>query len=215
MKMLLIVVQVGNLLEKHAHEDIDSAAAIGLAGFAVNIGDPEQDFVQRTLDFMFDYARDNHPSFKIFISMDVWATKVGGNSLTIYNSILARYKGHSAYYQGPDGKSFVSTFSDGGFHNDQWSDYWANNFANEVYFVPNFDNATGYWDADPGWWEYWGDVVQGCFSWDSVWPQRGSTGGGSIDRDQVVIEGTAAHDKTYMIGEFSSGTKIHAKYSVY
>jgi hypothetical protein len=67
--------QVGNVYEEHAHKDIDSAAAIGLGGFALNIGDPAQPFVRQTMNYMFDYARDNHSYFKLFISMDLWASK--------------------------------------------------------------------------------------------------------------------------------------------
>ena len=85
----------------------------------LNIQDPDQLFVRQTLNYMFDYACDNHPSFKLFFSLDMWAQKAGGD---------------------------------------------------DVYFVPDFDGTLGYYEADPGWWEYWGPIVDGLFSWDSVWP---------------------------------------------
>jgi hypothetical protein len=100
---------------------------------------------------MFDYTRDNHPTIQHFISMDTWATKVGGNSLEVFKGVLQRYKGHAAYYQGPNGYSFVSTFSDGGFQNTDWDGFWDDEFAGEVYFLPNFEGTAGYWTADPGW----------------------------------------------------------------
>ena len=83
--------------------------------------------------------------------MDTWASKSGGNTLSAFKDILGVFKGHDAYYKGPNGFSFVSTFSDGGFENWQWDDFWDKEFAGEVYFLPNFDGTQGYWTGDPGW----------------------------------------------------------------
>ena len=38
-----------------------------------------------------------------------------------YDSILQEYLGNKAYYLGPNGSPMISTFSSGGFTNDQWS----------------------------------------------------------------------------------------------
>lgn len=59
------------MYEDHAHQDIKDAFAMGLDGFALNIGNPSQDFVRQTLGYLFDYARDNYPKFKLFISIDL------------------------------------------------------------------------------------------------------------------------------------------------
>jgi hypothetical protein len=49
---------------------------------------------------------------------------------------------------------------------------------------------------------YWNNSVDGLFSWDSCWPNRSDTDAGSIERDQVVIDGAAKNHKTYMVGMF-------------
>lgn len=50
---------------------------------------------------------------------------------------------------------------------------------------------------------YWGDVVDGLFSWEAAWPSFGGFGGnfpGDISPDVTVMNGARAHNKTYMIG---------------
>lgn len=60
--------QVGTTTEPHAHTDIDEAAAAGLDGFALNIGDPRQSYATNTISYMFDYAASNHPDFHLLFS---------------------------------------------------------------------------------------------------------------------------------------------------
>ena len=129
-------------------------------------GDPTQPFVRDLLNSMFDYTRDNHPNFKLFFSLDLWAEGNAFNGVHIekYDSIIRDFKGHPAYYTGPSGKSFFSTFSSGGLTNDNWKS-WLNNWGNDIYFVPDFDDTQGFNTSAPGWWYYWGDVVDGVMSW--------------------------------------------------
>ena len=50
---------------------------------------------------------------------------------------------------------------------------------------------------------YWGDVVDGLFSWEAAWPSFNGFGGnfpGDISPDVTVMNGARAHNKTYMIG---------------
>ena len=64
------------------------------------------------------------------------------------------------------------------------------------------------------WWSYWGDVVEGLFSWEAAWPALGGFGGkspGDISPDLPVINGAVAHNKGYMIGMHSSLSIIHTK----
>lgn len=52
-------------------------------------------------------SRDNHPNFKLFFSLDLWAegNALGGPSdPTLYHDLLQDFKGHGAYLQGPNGK---------------------------------------------------------------------------------------------------------------
>lgn len=66
--------------------------------------------------------------------------------------------------------------------------------------MPDFDNTEGYYDAADGWWDYWGGVVDGLFSWESNWPQVGATNDGDVSLDVIVLNGAVAHSKSYMIG---------------
>jgi len=120
-----------------------------LDGFALNIGDPALPWVRDTLNYMFDYTRDNFPDFKLFISMDVWATKSGGWDVHNFDKLLGDFKGHPAYLKGPNGASFISTFSDGGFQDFEWKSF-REHWAQDLYFVPDFDKTSGYNTSDPG-----------------------------------------------------------------
>ena len=104
---------------------------------------------------MFDYARDNHPHFKLFISMDLWAEGNAFNKVEIdqYYDIFRDFKGHPAYLQGPDGNGFVSSFSSGGLEDTDW-EAWRASLNNEVYLVPDIDDTAGYNTSDPGWYVF-------------------------------------------------------------
>jgi hypothetical protein len=67
--------------------------------------------------------------------------------------------------------------------------------------VPDFDNTAGYYDAADGWWNYWGGLVDGLFSWESTWPQVDATNDGDVSLDVTVLNGAVAHSKSYLIGE--------------
>lgn len=131
---------------------------MGLDGIALNVGDPIQPFVRQTFNYMFDYTRDNHPNFKLFLSMDLWASgasKKGLSPIDDYHSLLADFMGHSAWLRyGPNNLPFLSTFSDGGYHNDTWMNF-RQEWGNSIYLVPNFDGTQGYYENHPAWWEYW------------------------------------------------------------
>lgn len=118
--------------------------------------------------------------------------------------------GHDAYYKRPNGFPFISTFSDGGLHNDVWM-AWREKWANEIYFVPDFDGTDGYYLSDPGWREYWEDVVDGIFSWESTWPMRGKSDTSAFKDDSWVREGVFSHDKSYMLGTCSNKAKVSAR----
>ncbi|KKY27901.1 putative glycoside hydrolase family 71 [Diplodia seriata] len=175
---------------------------MGLDGFIMNIGDPRQTFVRASLDFMFDYlkARDN---FKLWISMDLWAagdTKPKQGAFD-FIPVLQDYINLPAYQRSPDNLPMVTTFADGATHNDTWSD-WRKQLGTEVFFMPVFDKTEGYYDADPGWWAYWGDVLDGLASWESAWPFRAGYGGayaGDVGPDEKPCRGAANHSKPYMI----------------
>lgn len=191
---------------EHVHTDIDDAAAMGLDGFALNVGDPTQSYVTDLFNNMFDYARDNHPDFKLFLSMDLWAEGNAFNEVEIdqYDSLITAFKDHDAYHRGPNGKPFFSTFSSGGMQSDEW-ETWKAKWSQDVYLVPDFDDTAGYNTSADAWWTYWEEVVDGTFSWETVWPKVGVTGGdGDVTIDEVVISGNVEHGKSYMMRRESS-----------
>ncbi|PYI11000.1 hypothetical protein BO78DRAFT_304565 [Aspergillus sclerotiicarbonarius CBS 121057] len=197
---------VGTVTQEHAQKDIDDAKALGFDGFALNIGDATQSFVSDTLSYMFPYAES--VGFKLYVSMDVYASgdacykkKTSCKGPFDYQWIWDGYKGSSAYYQ-VDGKALISTFSSGGFHDTNWTE-WKDGLANDMFFMPDFDETDGYYKAADAWWDYWGDVVDGIFSWETAWPARKGYGGltaGDVSVDMLPMAGAHNRSKPYMMG---------------
>ncbi|KAL1624390.1 hypothetical protein SLS56_007794 [Neofusicoccum ribis] len=192
---MLTTFQVGDIHEDHVHQDVDDAAAMGLDGFALNIGEPTQNFSRAVFDYMFDYTRDNHPDFKLFISMDLWSDK----NLSDFDSFFTDFLAHDAYYKGPNGFPFASTYGDGGYSKDVWKK-WKDSWADKLYFVPDFAGLLGSSNDTADWWDDWGDIVDGLFSWESVWPLRGQANTLSIADDDDYRASTSKADKSYMVG---------------
>ena len=163
------------------------------------MGDPTPDWVQTTLEYLFNYAAETN--FKLFISMDTDELSSAGKDIGDYYGILSYFLGATAYYIGPNGHPLLSTFDDGGYTNTAWSDF-KGTYANELYFIPDFDATEGYYTAASGWWSYWGNVIDGAFSWESAWPYAGDTNAGDVSLDETVIAGTSSHGKGYMIRTF-------------
>lgn len=211
---------VGTVTQDHAHQDIDDAKAMGLDGFALNIGDATQPYVDETLHDLFGYA-EYVGGFWLYISMDVYASgaacyagSTSCNGPYDYASIFDWTLASSAYYKGPNGFPMISTFSSGGFVNTTWQN-WKNTLANQMYFIPDFDETAGYYGGEesyPGWYYYWGGVVDGLFSWESAWPKRGNPSPGTVgglypgdtSPDNTVQTGTIQYNKGYMMGNLSS-----------
>lgn len=117
---------VGSVTQEHAHQDIDDAKAMGLDGFALNVGDPTPSWVQDTLHDLLGYA-EYVGGFKLYISMDVYASgaachssKTPRNRPYDYQDIFTLALSSSAYYLGPNGFPLISTFSSGGLIDDTW-----------------------------------------------------------------------------------------------
>lgn len=168
---------------------------MGLDGFAVNIGDPLSEETRIMLNTMFDYAASNHPEFKMFISMDLWAPK----NLSDFDSILTDFLGHAAYYRGSDGYPFVSTYGGGNFAQNDWS-AWRDRWARNIYFVPDFADLMAL-QGSQGWWDEWGFMIAGLFSWESTWPIRGQASTLAVASVDAKPEWTEEKDKAYMIGK--------------
>lgn len=197
---------VGTVTASHAVYDVTEAKAMGIDGFALNVGDPTQAFVKDTLASLFS-AADN-AGFKLYISVDVYASgdacykiKTSCKGPNDYAWIFSTYKGHPAYYD-YNSKPVISTFSSGGFTHDYWK-AWKTSLANEMFFIPDFDETEGYYAGADGWWSYWGDLVDGIFSWESAWPERAGFGGdypGDVTVDVPPLNAAHKRKKYYMLG---------------
>ena len=162
-------------------------------------GDPTAAYVRPTLDYLFGFAA--YRGFKLFISMDLWAAAASQKTLFDYRDLLRGYIGRDAYYRGPNGMPFISTFGDGGLNADDYV-RWRNEFGNNMYFVPNLDRTQGYASSHPAWFDHWGRVIEGVFGWESAWPYSDTSGGqypGDVRSDVQVASGLTARGKSYMM----------------
>ncbi|KAH8662391.1 glycosyl hydrolase family 71-domain-containing protein [Xylariales sp. PMI_506] len=203
----------------HADLDVQYAAAMGFDAFSLNIGDPTQDFIEDAMTYLFESANDR--AFGLFVSMDVYASGTacytkdptcdgvytcfeqgidGCNGPFDYQWIWDGFKGNAAYHT-YNGLPIITSFSSGGFNDTTWLD-WKEGLANDMYFIPDFDETDGYYDSADAWWTYWGPVMDGLCSWESAWPERAGYGGaypGDVSPDLPVLSGAHSHDKLYMM----------------
>ncbi|EHL00387.1 putative Glucan endo-1,3-alpha-glucosidase agn1 [Glarea lozoyensis 74030] len=192
--------------QAHLQQDIDDAMGAGFDGFALNIGDPTGSWMTTPLAQLFKYAETK--GFKLFFSMDLYAAAnacSGGSSGSCggpnsYFPLLQKYLGSSAWARGKNGLPMISTFSSAGWEKPEWT-AWRATLAGQMYFIPDFDETEGYYQAATGWWDYWGSNVEGVFSWDSAWPSgiAGSLSEGDISVDKTVMAGASARGKGYMM----------------
>ena len=118
------------------------------------------------------------------------------------DDLISNFSSHAAYCSGPNGHPLFSTYGSGGTQSSDWES-WKSKWNDNVYLIPDFDDTDGYNTSDPGWWSYWGDVVDGTFSWETAWPAEGVTDAdGDVNEDQVIVNGSIAHGKTYMMRKF-------------
>ena len=122
-----------------------------------------------------------------------------------YDDLLKGYLGNDAYYRaGPNNFPVLSTFDYGSQDAATWSAF-LESYANELYFIPDFDDAPDYYTDPSSFVATWNDVVDGVFSWETAWPAQmtvatnvsTNTPGQS---DQQVQSAAQANGKAYMIG---------------
>ncbi|KAF7336343.1 Glucan endo-alpha-glucosidase agn1 [Mycena venus] len=213
---------VGTVTEAHVRVDIDQAKDAGIHGFSLNVGVPSLPFVADTLRYMFDYAPT--VGFHLHISMDIWASgDANGGHPELYNNLLKQYM-HAPGYFTVNNLPYITTFSHGGLTNVNWTNWreLPGNYLDSKltmptflrcpqvrrypphFFVPDFDGSEGYMQGADGWWWYWGDVVDGVFTWETAWPVRpgeivGSASQGSIETDLVILKSARSRGKLYNI----------------
>ncbi|KAJ3249921.1 hypothetical protein HK104_007536, partial [Borealophlyctis nickersoniae] len=188
---------VGSISATDVATDIAQAAAAGIDGFALNIGNWPEGYPAE-VSLIFSAAQSSTRPFSLFFSFDMGYYTSPGPIL----DMLKQYANHPNSYR-YKGKLFVSTFAGGDQSmgaanvNAAWQGIKDTMAAQGValYLVPNFVNAgafqTSFWGGNP--------VVDGVFSWDA-WPYVGE---GRIDitntKDNAVISSAHANGKTYMM----------------
>jgi hypothetical protein len=187
---------------------VDDAIAMGLDGFALNIQCPSADYAGSLVQKMSHYIVKQNYDFRIFISMDVYASggPSCGEGVSDYVGLCLTAMGLGANYMVGD-KYMVSTYSSGGGTWNTWNSFKESlkSSGYDVYWIPDLGDTDGYWTADAGWWYYWGNLTEGLFSWESAWPglredaadQSGGVGG--VARDQVIIDVAETEGVSYMI----------------
>ena len=179
----------------HAQQDVENAVALGFDALAMNLGAPTADWAISTVEQLFQYAQGTN--LGLFFSMDLGQD----SSLDDFTSIVNQYLGNGAYYKGPTGQPFLSTYSSGGHSPSDFTSFLSG-LSSDVYFVPDLDDSSGYYTDAPDWFTTWDDVVDGVYSWETAWPLGSSTPANTSTTQDVYVQTSATSaDKTYMIGK--------------
>ncbi|KAI8624002.1 glycoside hydrolase family 71 protein [Xylariaceae sp. FL1651] len=178
----------------HAQQDIEQAAAVGFDAFALNIGAPGADWLLSAVKQLFDYA-DTRNDFKLFFSFDFYQE----GDINAHAALYTQFAGRASYlHYGDANLPVVSSYSGGGIGVDAWRNFKT---ANNVYLVPNPEADGNYYSQPATFFQTWGDVVDGVFSWETNWPDTSDTPVNvSSTRDQAVKTAADAAGKTYVMG---------------
>ncbi|KAK8004197.1 hypothetical protein PG989_003916 [Apiospora arundinis] len=179
----------------HAVQDVIDARDMGIAAFALNVGQPSAGWATDAISQLFKAAKANN--FKLFFSLDLAQTK----DAYAYSALLKDYAGHDAYYKaGPDKRPFLSTFSAQGTDANYWTSFLGSFGQTKFYFVPNFDDTPNYFDNPAKWMQDWGKAVDGAFTWETAWPRNSNTPSNvSAVQDESVLKAAHASKKVYMM----------------
>ncbi|KAJ2999373.1 hypothetical protein NUW58_g19 [Xylaria curta] len=181
----------------HARQDIQQAAAVGFDAFALNIGRPNEDWLISAVNQLFDYA-DSRDDFKLFFSFDFYQT----NDINAHAVLYTRFANRPSYLRYGDAKlPVVSSYSGGGIGVEAWRNFKT---TNNVYLIPNPEADSNYYSQPATFFQTWGDVVDGVFSWETSWPDVSDTSGNNVSsaRDEAVKKAADSAGKTYTMGMF-------------
>lgn len=100
---------------------------------------------------------------------------------------------------GPDNLPVVSSYSGGSLGPDVWRTFKE---TNNVYLLPNLEGDADYFTNPTGFFQKWGDAIDGVFTWETAWPDASDTPLNVTSEKDVTIKGAAdAAGKSYMMGE--------------
>ncbi|KAI1848594.1 hypothetical protein JX265_011552 [Neoarthrinium moseri] len=177
----------------HAADDVKAALAMGITGFALNVGDASALWALDSISQLFTAASGT--DLKFFFSMDLAQDKNAYN----FTNLINRYISNANYYTYKN-LPFLSTFSAAGTGPEYWPDFLAK-LERDVYFVPDFDDGLDYYTNFDDWLGAWGGVVHGIFSWETTWPSTSDTTSNvSTSQDDAIMTSAHKAGKSYMIG---------------
>ncbi|KAI9159067.1 glycoside hydrolase [Paramyrothecium foliicola] len=183
------------LFEDHASQDVQKALSLGVSAFALNIGVPDADWCKSAIEQLFQAAAGTE--FKIFFSLDLYAKP----DPYAFSELIEKYFTHPNYYTGgPNSAPVLSTFWDAQWGPEKWNPFLAS-LSSKPYFVPNFDQAPGYYNDPEGFWNAWSNTLDGSFSWEQAWPGNSDQHVDvTTEIDEKVMSVTHAKGKSYMMG---------------
>ncbi|KAH6981705.1 glycoside hydrolase family 71 protein [Ilyonectria sp. MPI-CAGE-AT-0026] len=163
-------------------KDMTDAKAVGIDGFALNIG-PVDSWTDTQLGLAYQAAAGL--DFKLFLSFDmasaenIWAVQ---SVVDLVND----FKAETAQVL-VDGKPMVSTFE-----GPTWADNWASvrSQTGDIFLVPDWSSLGPSGVADKL------SIIDGAFSW-AAWPDAGST---QMTTDLDLLYKGALGEKPYMMG---------------
>ncbi|KAI0976630.1 glycoside hydrolase [Xylaria arbuscula] len=179
----------------HAQQDVEQAAAAGFDAFALNIGAPSADWLISAVTQLFNYA-DTRDDFKLFFSFDFYQE----GDINAHAALYTQFADRASYlHYGDANLPVVSSYSGGAIGVDAWKDFKT---ANNVYLVPNPEADSNYYNQPATFFDNWGDVVDGVFSWETNWPGVTDTPGTNVSsaQDEAVKTAADAAGKTYIMG---------------
>ncbi|KAK8091852.1 hypothetical protein PG997_002213 [Apiospora hydei] len=196
---------LGKVTEEHVKTDLEKAKAAGFDAFAMNVGCVEPDWVDEVLGYMFNNAAA--AGMGVYLNMDLYASgDACWNGASCcdyandYTGIWNKYKNSNGWFK-IDGKNLVSTFSAANWSRKEFNAWRSRWDEGNLFFMPDFDNTTGYWEGAAGW-EHWGETVDGIASWESSWPEYAGHGGafpGDVGPDLKPFHAAQDHGAEYMI----------------
>lgn len=165
---------------------------MGFDGFALNVREPTQPYAVDCINQIFAAAQGT--GFKLFFSLDM----NGHGDTAQFASIFPHFEDEAYLKVGDgDGRPFVSTFWGGSLGPDPWR---ALKEEHNLYFVPSFDDIGGYYEDAPGFFERFGDVVDGAFNWETAWPPAEDRPANvSAEADARFNDAAAAVGKDFMM----------------
>lgn len=134
---------------------------MGFDGFALNVREPTQPYAINCINQIFTAAQGT--GFKLFFSLDM----NGNNDVAQFSSIFSHFNDEAYLKVGDDERPFVSTFWGGSLGQNPWKTLKE---EHNLYFIPSFDDISGYYNDAPAFFQQWGDIIDGAFNWETAWP---------------------------------------------